>query len=140
MAELYATLGWAPIDQRGTEDCERCCWAMLLGLLYEEVPDFFEIFKATRRDTRRPWLREKFGLDYILVQTKGAPLDLPIEAYCIAGVTSPTGHPDGHAVFGKIDGGAFVLLHDPHPERHKSGTDPYDLLFLVAPVAKRQSQ
>lgn len=120
------------VDQRGTEDCERCCYAMMLGVSYESVPDFFTIFKQTRRDERQKWLRENFGLNYISV-TAGAgssPCILP-DAFCIAGVASPTGHPDGHAVFGRIEGGAFRLIHDPNPQREKSGATPFDLTFFV---------
>lgn len=121
-----------PVDQRGTEDCERCCYAMMLGVPYESVPDFFAIHKQTRRDERQAWLRENFGLGFISV-TAGAgssPLILP-DAPCIAGVASPTGHPDGHAVYGRIRGSTFEVVHDPHPQREKSGKVPFDLAFFV---------
>lgn len=121
-----------PIDQRTKDDCERCCYAMVLGVPYEDVPDFFTIYKTTRRDERDEWLAKrglcKFSVGFEGTSAHVLPKDSPL---LIAGVASPTGHPDGHAVVGRIRNWTYETVYDPHPQREKSGTKPFDMTFFL---------
>lgn len=119
------------IEQRTDRDCERCCYAMVLGLRYEDVPDFYAIYKQTRRDERDKWLAER-GLCKLTVDLKGGSHGMPLNGPLgIAGVASPTGCEDGHAVVARIRNWVIETVYDPSPHREKSGKTPFDFTFFM---------
>lgn len=116
------------VEQRGPHDCLRACVATVLGLAYEDVPEFLAL--AEVEDRAAPWRRRlydflathglvpwEFGLhgeDRPLLMFGGTPIAYNVmpPGLWIAAVQSP--RIEGtHAVVMK--GGQVIW--DPHPRR-----------------------
>lgn len=58
------------VDQRTETDCLRCCLATVLGLPYEDVPDFVNEYPGQWADEMSRWLAAR-GLSMVRVQATG---------------------------------------------------------------------
>ena len=108
-----------PVTQRvfhdpvkGTQgDCLRCCIATILGLEYEDVPDF--TVHAGQSDFAREFLWSR-GYHYLEIVNSEDLQMLGFEHVptILSGPSPRSEDPRvGHAVVGK----GFVVVHDPHP-------------------------
>lgn len=118
------------VDQTkfGTDgNCMSACFASILGVPIEEVPDPAELHKSGKNWLRvlNQWLA-KFDLAYMEVRVDAIDYFFP-QGYHLIGGQSHRGTEGGHSVVGF----AGKMVHDPHPD--KSGlTKVEDYGFLVA--------
>lgn len=109
---------WKPI-QRVTGhpggQCVRTCYASLLDLKIDQVPDFSPAGRqpgVPQLQAERRWLHS-IGKDLVVIRQKnGAPPPrIPASMYHMMSVMTPRSGIHGHRVVGR--GGKMV--HDPHP-------------------------
>ena len=107
-------------------DCVRAAWATILGLPFEEVPDFSPGVLGSGSDQlqmEREWIRT-LGFDLVVVPAGSDPVDVPDDVCHLISGLSPRGF--GHRCVGR--GGKLVW--DPHPS-HLGLDELWSYTFLV---------
>jgi hypothetical protein len=115
-----SSFGFWPAVQRVTGhphgQCVRTCYAALLDLPIDAVPDFAPATRAPgvpQLQAERNWLRSR-GLDLLILKPgkNGSPPPIPKDVYHLMSVMTPKSQVHGHRVVGR--GGK--MIHDPNPD------------------------
>ena len=127
----------APPGERG--NCFQVCVATILGLPLDQVPHFYGTDGSVEEQTAavqhwlaaRGWFRLATTWEWIRDGYFGAPL-LPADSLVIVSGKSPRGDWE-HAVVGRVENGAWTLVHDPHPSKAGIVGEP-TCIEVIAPL------
>lgn len=124
------------IDQRTDSDCFRCSLANILGLAYEEVPDFYgdEIRRNGSPNVAwhnlQTWLSQR-GLAAIEIDIKCNIQPLHDGTRALLSGKSPRVPQWDHTVLGELKDGVWKISHDPHLSRAGLSGGIHTLTFIA---------